>query len=245
MVNNNRTPTDTIAAFANLNDPDDSRIGHLLANSRDSGESKSPSNSTPKIHLLGYPDDEGISLNGGRPGAHLGPDSIRQFLFRMTPPPQKSRDLPLFDLGNLNIKDLSLEERHLSAQSIAEESLKSGARWMSFGGGHDYGFPDTSAFVEFCLKSMPEQRPLVINIDAHLDVRPLNKGLTSGTPFYRLLEKHHSKIDFIEIGPQNHCNSQAHLTWCRKKGGRVLFWDDIQNSDQPPVKVVRRFLEVE
>lgn len=38
------------------------------------------------IYLLGYPDDEGIRLNGGRPGAQDGPDRIRQFLYRLTPP---------------------------------------------------------------------------------------------------------------------------------------------------------------
>jgi serine/threonine protein phosphatase PrpC len=86
---------------------------------------------------------------------------------------------------------------------------------------------------------------LVINFDAHLDVRPLDKGLTSGTPFFRLLEKYGDKIDFVEIGAQYQCNSQSHVSWCLDRNARILFWEDIQYSGESFLILVSRFLEAE
>lgn len=198
-------------------------------------------------YLIGYPDDEGIYLNGGRPGAKDGPDSIRRFLYRLTPPPKynSKNHLIMADRGNLNIVSLSLEERHDCVRNFVKEILCNNGRCLSFGGGHDYGYPDAAAFIESSLKSFPSVRPLVINFDAHLDVRPLNKGLTSGTPFFRLLEKYQGQFDFVEIGPQYHCNSQTHLQWCQAQGGKVLFFEEIQNSGKPALGAVSEFLSHE
>jgi len=41
----------------------------------------------PDVKIFGYPDDEGIFLNGGKLGAAHGPASIRNALYKMTPTP--------------------------------------------------------------------------------------------------------------------------------------------------------------
>lgn len=128
---------------------------------------------------------------------------------------------------------------------MAQQILSSHGRILSFGGGHDYGYPDGAAFLESCRTTANNRKPLVINFDAHLDVRSSEKGLSSGTPFYRLMEKYGDSFDLIELGIQSQCNSSYHIDWCRERGARLLFWEDIMFSGEPAAVVVGRFLEEE
>lgn len=222
-------------------DKADPRLGGLTQSSMDFAAEVNPNH----FYMIGYPDEEGILINGGRPGASLGPDSIRSVLYRMTPPPIANANLQLTDIGNLNIQNLSLEQRHEAAKKMAKNVLSLRGKWLSLGGGHDYGYSDGASFIESSLENFPLERPLVINFDAHLDVRPLDNGLTSGTPFFRLLEKYGDKIDFVEIGAQYQCNSKAHVSWCLDRNARILFWEDIQYSGESLLVLVSRFLEAE
>src|SRR5215467_4067002 len=44
--------------------------------------------------LIGFPQDEGVRRNGGRPGAAQAPNEIRKWLYRLTPgDPTSDRDL--------------------------------------------------------------------------------------------------------------------------------------------------------
>src|SRR5260221_12442063 len=54
--------------FYERNDPLDPRLGDLVKTASSPQEIK-----LQKAHaIIGYPDDEGIRLNGGRPGAEIG-----------------------------------------------------------------------------------------------------------------------------------------------------------------------------
>ncbi len=191
------------------------------------------------VLIAGYPDDEGINNNGGRTGAKDAPDRIRHFLYRMTPPLEGGELFDFSDIGNL-LTDVSLNERHQVAQTHALKALNNEHKWIGIGGGHDYGFADGAALVEYAISQ--KQKPLVINFDAHLDVRPVQDKLNSGTPFYRLLEKY-SEIDFIEVGIQSQCNSRQHFEWLKSRGGHVLLNDTILTSSDPAYITVLKFLE--
>ncbi|MCB0391528.1 MAG: formimidoylglutamase [Bdellovibrionales bacterium] len=211
------------------NDPNDLRIGDLLFN-------KKPHDC--EFILAGYPDDEGIKLNGGRPGAAEGPNAIRNRLSRMTVD-RPANEFPIYyDIGNLNIEEGNLEERHKEVLQVGYSFLKQNKKWIGLGGGHDFGYPDGAAF----LKAYSEKKPVVINFDAHLDVRPLDKGLTSGTPFYRLLSEF-PNFDFYEIGIQDECNSINHKKWCFEMGAKVLNYSQIYNSSSTPLNNICNFLE--
>lgn len=190
--------------------------------------------------IAGYPDDEGIRINGGRPGAGLAPDFVRRPLYKMTPSLLRDRpDFALWDLGNLKTAGVELKDRHQRVQSFAQAALTSGARWIGVGGGHDYGFPDAAAFIEWCQSQ--NVRPLVLNFDAHLDVRPTEKGISSGTPFFRMLEAY-PDVDFAEIGIQSQCNSRAHLEWAQSRGARVLMQEEVEASGEDFTTHVLRLL---
>lgn len=173
--------------------------------------------------IVGFPDDEGIANNGGRMGAKLAPDVIRKHFYKMRPSILNNYESPtLYDYGNLKI-DKDLATRHKTAITYLERLLDQGKTLISFGGGHDYGYVDGKSFLNFCSDST--DKPLIINFDAHFDVRPMDKGITSGTPFFRLLEE--DVFDFVEIGIQEHCNTKSHHEYIKSKGGHVLFLPDL------------------
>lgn len=181
--------------------------------------------------LAGYPDDEGIGLNSGRQGAKEAPDAIRSRFYKTSRGSFHQEDFKLLDLGNLDTA-LSLEERHQQGALACEETLKAKAKWVGLGGGHDYGYPDGAGFLRANKDS--KLKPLIVNFDAHLDVRPLDKGLSSGTPFYRLLtEEGLPEFDFYEIGIQRQCNSQSHVEWLKDKGGQIIFYEEMMMSGLP------------
>jgi len=238
--------------FFTRNDPKDPRLGDLAKALPDLPDAEALFDTMTEVQtstaaerrnfvLAGYPDDEGIRLNGGRLGAAAAPTEIRRSLYKMTPPPYAARETAtLWDLGDLRVSEFSsLESRHQAVSSMAGAALRAGSGWIGLGGGHDYGFADADAFCEWA--KTRAVRPLVVNFDAHLDVRPTSHGLTSGTPFYRMLEKH-PETDFAEIGIQSQCTSRGHLEWVKARGARVLAQEELEVGDEPMVTAVTRLL---
>jgi len=201
--------------FFSRHDPKDPRLGEIAKSSAEDGG----------ISIFGYPDDEGVKRNGGRLGAGGGPTAIRHWLYRMTPHPTQSP--PDFcDHGDLHWpKETTLEERHMAARQCVEDALKKGHKALCLGGGNDYASADGLAFLN-CAGD--KYKPLVINVDAHLDVRDFKDGVHSGTPFRQLLESG-SEFDFVELGIQSHCNARDHWEYVKQKGGKILsmeaYWD--------------------
>lgn len=167
----------------------------------------------PGFILAGYPDDEGIKNNGGRVGAAKAPDAIRKFLYRMV-----ATESPLYDFGNLQPTE-SLAKRHELGRQSVGNALKKNHRWIGLGGGHDYGYADGAGFLDW--SKTKNKKPVIINFDAHLDVRKPSSDINSGTPFYRLSELG-MEYDFVQIGIQSQCNSEAHLGWSLDKKHMII-----------------------
>lgn len=206
------------------NDKEDPRLGEcvqLLPKVNLEDLDQHPSD----IVIVGYPDDDGISLNGGRPGAQVAPREIRRALYKMTPHLQAKRLPKILDLGEMINRIHPLAERHETGKNTIALLNKKKRRWISLGGGHDYGFADTAGFVE-----AHAGNAVVLNFDAHMDVRPIDKGLNSGTPFFRALTDYAGKFAFAEIGIQNQCNSVAHVRWAQEKGAEVFTLDEVEEK---------------
>src|SRR5205085_7353449 len=92
-------------------DPDDLRVGSLL------GTATTPEEAD--VVLVGFPTDEGVRRNGGRPGAADGPDVLRRALWTMTPDAERGDEFAdlltrTADLGNLAISgDLEADQESL------------------------------------------------------------------------------------------------------------------------------------
>jgi formiminoglutamase len=214
--------------FFSKNDSEDPRIGEL-SKSRKLSDLTSASE---EFVLVGYPDDEGIRINGGRPGAAFAPDQIRTSFYKMTPSVFSQKTTGVCDIGNLVLMGLDLSQRHAHARAVALEVFKNKKRLLTLGGGHDYGYSDGSAFIESLgeLTLQSKNKPIIFNFDAHLDVRPTEKGFGSGTPFYRLMTEFPGVFDLVQVGTQAQCNSRNHLRWAEDQGAQIISLEEIQHK---------------
>ncbi len=167
---------------------------------------------TKQIAIVSYPDDEGVRINNGRAGAADGPEKILHYLGRMV---HRGGETPPLLIVSDHLRQAYLEQRHQAAESRVQHLLKLNCRVITLGGGHDYGYPDSAAYHRLF-------KGKILNIDAHLDVRPVIAGrLNSGTPFYRFIKEFGGK-HLIEWGIQNHCNAVSHLEFAKMAGTKIL-----------------------
>lgn len=167
------------------------------------------------IGLLGLPDDTGVKLNKGRPGAADGPAAFRRALSRYGVAKPDDRDWPaVYDAGDVQPAGAdarSLPETHDRVTEAAGALLDRGLLPVAIGGGHDLTFPLVRALAE-------RVKPLeVAYFDPHLDVR---EELGSGMPFRAIIERCAVKA-VHNFGIADLVTSNEHFTWFSHNGGRI------------------------
>lgn len=217
------------------NDKEDPRLGECVQR-LEKVELQTLPNLESDIVIVGFPDDEGIALNGGRVGAQNAPREIRTYLYKMTPHLQCTRLPKIVDVGDISDKEKPLAERHEKAREMVRTLASAQKRWISLGGGHDYGYCDGTGFLD-----VYKGDAVLINFDAHMDVRPTDKGLNSGTPFHRVLSEFSGSVHFAEVGIQNQCNSKAHIAWAKSKGAEIFTLDQV--NEQGLLAVLKSFMQ--
>ena len=191
------------------------------------------------LAILGAPDDLGVQLNRGRPGASGGPDAIREAFYKFAiPQTKKFMALQFFDVGNIPIGNQILKN-HAMARKAASTIGASGATLVALGGGHDYAAPHALGFFEGAARSQKIEVFGVINIDPHLDVRELENGSPhSGTAFRQILDSGMIRgKDLIQFGARIGRNAHAHFEFCRKAGVDVHEFHELRRAPS----VVSRF----
>jgi formiminoglutamase len=147
-------------------------------------------------------------------------------LYRLTPWDGSSNaDLtvhPPLDAGDVRISD-GLENSQTALGKAVAGVLAAEAVPIVLGGGHE------TAFGHFLGYARSQRSVGIINIDAHLDVRPcLPEGGHSGSPFRQAIEHAAMPLPgdrYVCLGAQPHCVSREHLNYVRKNGG-VIVWRD-------------------
>lgn len=161
-----------------------------------------------RIALLGLPDDLGVRLNSGRPGANDAPRAFRAALARLGVAQPAGWDWPrVFDAGDVvpaeGDTEEALAQTHDRVTLAAGALLDRGLFPIGVGGGHDLTFPFVRALAQ-------RVSPLAgIYFDAHLDVR---EGAGSGMPFRRLVEECRVAPLWLH-GEVPIANSRAHYDW--------------------------------
>ncbi len=175
-----------------------------------------------EVALLGLPDDHGVRLNHGRPGARLGPRAFRAALARYGAEVPASGPLPrVFDAGDVR-PGRTLDETHDRVTAATAALLAAGLFPIAVGGGHDLTYP----FVRAVARRFPGMAGLYF--DAHLDVRD-TPG--SGMTFRRLATE--CGIRSLHLhGHRPLVNARDHLAAFRALGGRL-------HPDGSPVRLPR------
>jgi formiminoglutamase len=172
--------------------------------------------------LIGFPIDEGVRRNSGRPGAAAAPAAVRAWLYRLTPyDPETGADLArlgLLDLGDLaDVGNLEQAQEHLG--QIVAELLRRQVVPIVVGGGHE------TAYGHYLGHVAAGVDVAVMNVDAHLDVRPLVDGRGhSGSPFRQMLTHPNRPLPggrYACLGAQPAAVSREHLDFVRERGGSV------------------------
>jgi formiminoglutamase len=207
--------------FYSRGDSDDPRLGEIVRR----WESGRPELGPGQAVLIGFPCDEGVRRNQGRPGAAQAPNAIREFVYRLTPwDPLSQVNLAarvILDLGNVRV-DGDLEAAQDRLGIVVAEALRSGAVPIILGGGHETAYGHYLGYVRAGLICA------IINIDAHLDVRPYLQGAHSGSPFLQAIEHPTHPLQpgrYVVIGAQLQSVARAHWDFVRQHN-HVVHWLD-------------------
>ncbi len=173
----------------------------------------------PTFALIGAPDDTGVLLNRGRPGAKSGPDAVRAAFYKIAWPVSKNLEKHRWlDAGNIHVSDQILTT-HERAFNAAATLSSAGATVIAIGGGHDFAAPHIMGTFSGLKTAKGLKRFGIINIDPHLDVREFeNKLPHSGTPFRQILESGAVKgTHLVQFGAREGRNARAHFDYCKKE----------------------------
>jgi formiminoglutamase len=178
--------------------------------------------------LIGFPQDEGVRRNGGRPGGAEAPRAVRHWLYRLTPWDAVSgADLTrrrALDLGDVRTVG-GLEASQEALGEVVAAVLAAGGVPVVLGGGHE------TAYGHYLAYARAGWAVGIVNLDAHLDVRPYAAGQGhSGSPFRQALERPTDPLPgqlYCCLGAQPFSVSGEHLDYVSEGGGTVRWRDQV------------------
>lgn len=218
--------------------PEDFRLGQWV-------QTELPQEFTPSaLGLFGCPDDQGIKINRGRPGAQFGPEEIRKAFYKIAFPSQLGfENLKFFDLGNIPIGPV-ISDTHKKAYEAAKTIAARTNCVVLLGGGHDFAAPGFLGTIEGVSSREKLKKWGLINIDPHLDVRDLEENHNhSGSSFRSILESGKlNSSNLIEFGCRNNRNSAAHFTYCKERKVSLVPLEVIQKSKASPARLFKNLL---
>ena len=188
--------------------------------------------------FVGFACDAGIIRNQGRPGAALGPSEFRKVIAKMPIPINKS--CTFWDVGDIICSDGNLEASQQVLAQVVADLLNQGVHPIVIGGGHEVAWGHYQGIT----KAYPNLDCAIVNIDAHLDLRPLIEGNmgSSGTSFMQIAEDRLSKnlkFDYTCIGLQTQATTQSLLQQAKKLNVRIISAEEIhRNGIENTLKVL-------
>lgn len=183
------------------------------------------------IVLLGFACDEGVIRNQGRKGAKAGPDHLRKALVNSAIHCKVPTEI--YDAGNVTCDDKNLENAQELLARCVKTLIKAGSTPILIGGGHEIAWGHFQGISE----ALPKADISIVNIDAHLDLRPKIEGKkgSSGTSFMQIAETHRDEglhFDYTCLGLQRNANSEALLAMAEKLQATTVFADTIHQGGE-------------
>src|SRR5262245_18104971 len=200
---------------------DDTRLGEVVGFEVGAISAGSPV-------IVGFPTDKGVRRNGGRVGAAEAPAEIRRWLYRMVAfDACRGHDLAalsVIDTGDIAVTG-DLEADQVALGAALGDLLRLGAVPIGLAGRHE------TAFGVYLGHVLGGGKVGIINLDAHLDVRPTHDGKGhSGSPFRQAMEHAPAPLPgsgYVCVGAQPFSVSRQHLDVVRSRGGKVFWRDEV------------------
>jgi formiminoglutamase len=177
--------------------------------------------------LLGVPFDGAVA---GRKGCAQGPAAVREAL-RFSSSYNFEDDVDLTqlkvsDLGDVDVPADNTAAAHDRLTETLKAVFEQGGHPLLVGGDNSLTFAAVRALVQSGAK-----RVGVLSLDAHLDVRPPDPEILSGSPNYLILERipEVKPNNLAIVGLRRFANSKHYREWAIKKGVRLF-----------PMKEIRR-----
>ncbi|HYF48115.1 MAG TPA: arginase family protein [Planctomycetota bacterium] len=189
--------------------------------------------------IAGFPFD-GSML--GRKGARDGPAAIRNAASKLKVGTYAARNLRkrIYDLGDFKLpgQNSHLARARIDAFSACMYGDARGyrqARAIALGGDHSITYHLAAPYLRDFSK-----RLVVVNLDAHLDVRATPAGAlpNSGTSFRRLID--HGLKKYVAIGLRDFQTSPTYIDFARRAGAQLVSAAEV--FDAGPRAIVRRIL---
>lgn len=197
--------------------------------------------------FIGFCCDEGVKRNKGRAGAANGPQSIRKELANL--PCLFTKDVELFDAGNIFCRDITLEESQSLLSKAVEKVLRLNLFPIVLGGGHETAFGNYNGILNHLSQGDAKPNIGIINFDAHFDLRPYPNGGSSGTMFRQISDickERDLKYSYFCLGVQKHSNTVDLFKTADKLGADyVLAKDIIAGGDWNVLEKIDDFIKLQ
>ena len=187
------------------------------------------------ISLIGFAVDIGIKRNNGNLGASKGPDVIRQKLATLA----YHGSQPIYDQGNIVAEGDDLE----TAQEKLKEVIRNNpVLAIVIGGGHELAWPQYKGLSEKYKKPIA-----IVNIDAHFDIRPLDKGkATSGTSFNQIeayCRENKLPFNYFVYGIQEESNTDISFSKAKDIGVELITAEKIHMNSEETTRGLMNFVK--
>ena len=175
-------------------------------------------------------------FRSGREGAKSAPDYLRKVLANL--PVHFSPAIALVDAGNINANGYDLESTQEVLALAVQKIRNLGGYPLLIGGGHEITYGHFKGLYTVGKKIG------VINIDAHLDMRPLADGKgNSGTSFYQLnkeLFDEGERLKYLAVGIQQISNTKGLIDYAKSQGVKIIYSNEIvaENLSSIQTKIV-------
>ncbi len=177
------------------------------------------------VALVGFAVDEGVRRNAGRPGAAEGPRALRSALAGLPVLGEPA----VWDAGDVSCDAGALEAAQDALAGRVAVALRQHCLPLVLGGGHEVAWGTFQGIA----RARPElQRVLVVNFDAHFDLRTAAQG-NSGTPFRQIAEwsaANGRPFNYHVLGISRYANTQALFDRAHALGVRYVLDEALQTD---------------
>jgi formiminoglutamase len=162
------------------------------------------------------------------------PAVVREALGRLKPwDARDRRDLAQWcvaDHGDARaIDEATWEGAFSDIASLAMSALAGGRFTIALGGDHSVSWPVVASVAQHARHVRPEARVGVVQLDAHHDLRPLDRGPSNGTPFRGLLESGVLLADdLVQVGIGRFANARDVHEFAEAQFVRAIGVDEVR-----------------